>query len=337
MPDLTEIQVAQAVALVEGGVSRRDVARRLGVSHSQVNRAVQRFHQDGTMRRRPGQGRRRKTTALEDRHMVRTAARSPYTTAREIASEHAVTTGVVVSSQTVRRRLRAGALLSRRPKKAPKLTLLQRRARRQYLQQYGDWGMQQWRRGVFSDEVRFCLFKCDGRIRVWRRRGQEVFDDNAVLFGGGSNMFWGAIGHGWKSELVLVPPPALTAERYIDLILGPHVVPQMQQRGEGSWYQQDNARPHIAIISRQYLEAEGVTLLNHPANSPDLNPIENLWDEVDRRVRRRIPQPASLEEMAVAVQEAWAAIPQDFINNLIASMPRRIAALRRSRGRNTRY
>ena len=77
--------------------------------------------------------------------------------------------------------------------------------------------------------------------------------------------------------------------------------------------------------------------MDWPARSPDMNPIEHLWDELKRRIRDRIPAPGSLQELRIAIEEEWANIPQEVVVTLIESMNRRMRAVIRARGGNTEY
>ncbi|UYV78228.1 hypothetical protein LAZ67_16000584 [Cordylochernes scorpioides] len=88
-------------------------------------------------------------------------------------------------------------------------------------------------------------------------------------------------------------------------------------------YQQDNARPHTARISQQALQ--DVQMLPWPPYSPDLSPIEHVWDIIGRRLHA-LPQPRSEDELWQMVEREWRAIPQDAIRTLIDSLPRRVAA-----------
>jgi transposase len=74
-----------------------------------------------------------------------------------------------------------------------------------------------------------------------------------------------------------------------------------------------------------------------PSQSPDLNPIEHLWDHLNRQVRKRNPLPSSLPALAAALKEEWAAIPLEVVRKHISSMPDRVAAVIKAKGRHTSY
>ncbi|KAJ4426240.1 hypothetical protein ANN_27052 [Periplaneta americana] len=99
----------------------------------------------------------------------------------------------------------------------------------------------------------------------------------------------------------------------------------------------DNARPHIAHAVGDYLQEVGIHVLPWPARSPDMNPIEHVWDMLERRVKNRRPRPESLQELRRALGEEWELIPQEDIANQTESMPRRMDAVIQARGGNTRY
>jgi hypothetical protein len=155
--------------------------------------------------------------------------------------------------------------------------------------------MRQWRRVFLTDESRFTLFRPDGRRRAYRRRGKR-FADACVLerdrFGGGSVMVWRGISHGLKSSLIMTAGN-LTGVRYRNEILRPVAVPLVQQHH--LIFQQDNARPHVARVCQDFLANHSINPLDWPPYSPDLSPMEHLWNEVYRRVRGRRNAPATLD------------------------------------------
>ncbi|GFT82652.1 transposable element Tcb1 transposase [Trichonephila clavipes] len=88
----------------------------------------------------------------------------------------------------------------------------------------------------------------------------------------------------------------------------------------------DNARPHRANIVDECLQSEDITRMDWPAYTPDLNPIEHVWDMLGRRIAARQPPPTCLPELRRALLDEWCNIPQDQIDNFILSMPRRYKA-----------
>jgi hypothetical protein len=66
-------------------------------------------------------------------------------------------------------------------------------------------------------------------------------------------------------------------------------------------FQQDNARPHVAMICTPFLEAENVPVLPWPADSPDMSPIEHFWNALDRRVQQCVPVPTNIHQLRTAI------------------------------------
>ncbi len=98
-----------------------------------------------------------------------------------------------------------------------------------------------------------------------------------------------------------------------DQIPRPIVVPFIRQHH--LMLKHDNAELHVARICTQFLEAENIPVLAQPACSPDMSPIEHVWDALDQRVRQRVPIPANIQQLHTAIEEEWADIPQAKINN----------------------
>ncbi|GFW31659.1 transposable element Tcb1 transposase [Trichonephila clavipes] len=101
--------------------------------------------------------------------------------------------------------------------------------------------------------------------------------------------------------------------------------PVVEKTATSSHFQQDNARSHKARVSQDCLPT--VTTLPSPARSPDLSPIEHIWDHLELRVGH----PTSLDELQERLQQIWNEMSQDIIQNLYASMSDRIASCIRAR------
>ncbi|GBM11556.1 hypothetical protein AVEN_240688-1 [Araneus ventricosus] len=91
--------------------------------------------------------------------------------------------------------------------------------------------------------------------------------------------------------------------------------------GTNAIFMDDNARPHRARLMRSYLESETISQMTWPSRSPDLNPIEHVWGMLGRRIAGRSVPPGTLHELQQALLQEWALLPQQAINDTIASMP----------------
>ena len=149
-------------------------------------------------------------------------------------------------------------------------------------------------------------------------------------------MVWGAISVTGKTELVIIEGN-LNAVRYQNEILEPVAIPYLQNLGPNSILQDDNAHPHRGRIITEYLQNLGVERMEWPAVSPDLNPIEYLWDQLGRAVRARVTNATMLADLRQILVEEWDAIPQQCVTRLVTSMRRRCQAVVAAYGSSTRY
>lgn len=339
MPLTVEI-VARIVALIEDGRSQRYVSRALGIPRTTVQDAWNRYLETGSCTRRAGSGRRRATTTVDDRFVVLNALRDRRSTAVQLQHRLQTARGVEVSERTIRRRLVEGGLKSRRPATGPELLPRHRRARLEFARLHSNWTPHQWSKVLFTDESRFCLRSPDGRERVWRRPNERYTDctiSERRSFNGGSVMVWAGISSEAHTELLFVENGALNAHRYVEDILHEAVVPYSHFIGDGFTLMHDNARPHVARVVTDFLDEVGIQRLNWPACSPDLNPIEHLWDQLQRGIRRRPALPETLQDLRAVLYEEFEAIPQNSLTHLIDSLPRRLNDVIRARGGHTRY
>ena len=321
------------------GQRQQQVARHFGVHVSTIERLVQRLRETGRVADRPRSGRPRVMSQRRDRAIRLAHLRNCHLMAMETAVNTVGSHNCRIHPKTVRNWLREFGLRARRPN----IGLPLYRARGMHhmawvtAQAPRRFPMRQWRSVFFADESRFTLFRADRRRRLYRRRG-ERFADARVFerdrYGGGSIMVWGGISHGVKSPLIVVPGN-LTVVRYRDEILRPVAIPLVQQHQ--MTFQHDNARPHVARVCQDFLANNNIVPLDWPPYSPDLSPIEHLWDELDRRVRRRRNTPNTLGQLLTALLEEWENIRMRKINALVNSMQRRIRAVINARGGHTRY
>ncbi|MHB9339450.1 IS630 family transposase [Fusobacterium pseudoperiodonticum] len=337
---LTDVEVARVVQMSEEGMTYRQIGDSLGVSSSVVSRAIQRYREHGVYSSRHGGGRRRATTPREDRHLHTLVARQPFLTARRLRSEFQNASGVRVSVQTVRNRLHEDGLNARRPATCPVLTAAHRVHRLDFAHRHVGWTLDQWSNVLFTDESRFRVDGNDRRVRVWRRRGHR-FRDYAIAehdrWGGASLMVWGGISMGGRTELYVMRGQTMNAQRYLDNILRPIVLPYAGAIGPDFVLMDDNARPHRARVVYAFLEEQTIERMEWPAYSPDLNPIENVWDYLGKQVRGTDNPPTTLDQLEQELIRVWAAMTIDFVARFIRSMSQRCQDVIRTRGGHTRY
>ena len=336
MPPLRAAARENAIGRLQAGQRQADVAQAVNVSQSTISRLWNRFRQSGSTADAPRSGRPRVTTPTQDRFIRLRHLRNRFLSAQ--SNVQALPCNQRISRQTVRNRIHGAGLRAYRPYQGNVLTRRHRQARMLWANQHQALTLRNhWRHVWFSDESRFLLQRHDGRRRVYRRRGERYAApcvDEAPPHGGGGVTVWGAISNTGRSQLVRVQDN-LTAVQYIQDILQPHVLPLMGT--PGAVFQQDNARPHTARITVAYFNNQNIRTLPWPSLSPDLSPIEHLWDELDRRLRVRNVPPATSDELFAVLQEDWETIPRQTIQHLIASMPRRCRAVIQANGGNTRY
>ena len=148
-------------------------------------------------------------------------------------------------------------------------------------------------------------------------------------------VLWYGVALWAEGKNLIVVQGNLNAQGYITRILQPEAVPFLQRHGPAI-LTHDNARPHVARICRQFLNRNNVNVLPWPAVSPDVNPIEHIWDYLGRKVRAR-GNVHNLRDLENALIQEWNNIPSVVIRRYIRSMRGRLAACINSRGGHTRY
>ncbi|GFT22516.1 transposable element Tcb1 transposase [Trichonephila clavipes] len=204
--------------------------------------------QEGMTDRRGRSHPAQSTTSLEDRQIVLMAVTDRSVTARAVAQPIESVTHHSMSARTIRRRLQQSGLSARRPLLGLPLTQNHRRLRRQWCYERRMWAAE-WNEVVFTDESRICLQHHDGRIRVWRHRGERMLSSCVMHRHTGPApgiMVWSSIGYHSRTPLVCIDG-TLNGQRYISQVLEPVVLPYLQGLATAI-FEQDSARSHVARI-----------------------------------------------------------------------------------------
>jgi len=304
------------------------IAKELKRSPSTVHAFLKDPEGYGT-RQRPG--RPRKVTERAARQ-VRKTAKQPGMTASRIKS----TLKLSVSKRTVQRLLQATPHLKyTKRKRTPKITERHRAARlkwaRERIREQTDWPSV-----IFSDEKKFNLDGPDGLKYYWHDLREEKESFFSRQNGGGSLMVWGAFSTKGKTRLATL----IGRQDSFDYqqTLTTYLLPFADGvHGEGYTFQHDNASIHASAATKSFLSDINVAVLDWPALSPDLNPIENLWGILSRVVYDGGKQYESVAELEKAVRAAWDSIPEATLLTLVKSMPDRCSDVLINQGRKTKY
>ncbi|GBN69017.1 Transposable element Tc1 transposase [Araneus ventricosus] len=298
------------------------------------------FQDTGSIERKPGQGRPIANTATEDRYLSIIARRNRGARSSLLFRDLYAATETRVSRVTVSKRPHETGVFARRPAVCVPLNSTNRRVRLAWCREHRDWSMDQWATVLFTDESRFSLKTDSRRTLIWREPGTRYLPSNVCEidhYGGGGLMVWAGIMLDGRTPLHVFERGTGTGVRYRDEILEPYVRLFRGAVGPEFILIDDNSRPHRALLVDEFLESEDIRRTDWPARSPDLNPIEHVWDVLGRVIATRNPPPRTIQEMKTALPNEWDQLPQEMINCLISSMNSRCKACISVRRDHTPY
>jgi transposase/uncharacterized coiled-coil protein SlyX len=284
----------------------------------------------------PRSGRKRKTTAEEDERIEQEARETKFTTPRRIKRK----LGLDVSSRTIDRRLIEVGLFGRVARHKKKFSEEEIRKRLSFAQGYKNWSAADWMRVEFADEKIFWGEGFWGQVFVRRPKGEALNPEYCVDQDPHPTKVsaWACFsGHGLGYMYIFNEN---MDAKLLQGILGTHLIESAElhfdiEHAERWWFLQDNAPQHKSVLVRTWLFNNGIQCIDFPPYSPDLNPIENLWTDLARRVEEF--QCETMEELQDIVAEEWKNTDKDLLRSLARSMPERCQAVIDAKGDHTRF
>ncbi|GFU96989.1 transposable element Tcb1 transposase [Trichonephila clavipes] len=222
---VSEFGRGRIVAYRDCGLSLMGIGSRVERNQTTAMRICNRWMQEGTTDQRGRSHPPQCTTSREDRKIVRMAVTDRSVTSRTIAQHIESVTHHSESARTIQRRLQQSGLSARRPLLGLHLMQNHRRLRHQRCDERRVWAAK-WNEVIFTDESRICLQYHDGRIRVWRHRGERMLNSCVMHHHTGPApriMVWGGIGYHSHTHLVPIASN-LNSQRYISEMLEPVVL-----------------------------------------------------------------------------------------------------------------
>ena len=327
------------VAYRKDGWTFAMISRRIGCNEKTASRIWERYLRTGAVKSGGRSGRPRATTEEQEVNIVVTARVLKFTSPRRIKQE----LNLAVSRITIDRRLQEANLFGRVAVHKRKYTEAEVRKRLAFANGYKDWTKEQWEKVIFSDEKTFYGYGFCGRIWVRREPGEALnpkYTIHTTPHPVKINV-WGcfcAAGVGYS----YIFNENMDAAK-MKSIISTHLIPSAKLHYSfdppEQWYLlHDNDKKFKSGLVTAELHNKGVTTIDFPPYSPDLNPIENLWNIHARLVEAR-EKADTIEKLQDIVAEEWNTINNNkqLLKTLAHSMPARIQAVLDAHGFHTKY
>jgi hypothetical protein len=341
--ELSKETRAAIIYALAAGKSPTKIATEFRVSRRVVYNTKNRWITTKTLETRPRTGRPSKVSQSTARYLYQTVRRFPTLSWRALAAG----TPDSLSISTIKRVLKRYHIRKWKSKK--RIPLSKESAKKRYKFAKLWWKYKLWKRWAFSDECSVQRKASHGVQFIFRYRKEGFREDLVNLEVHGkpiSQMVWASIWRGGRSKLVVMErdPKAKKQGYSANSYIWALEEGLIENYKPGFIFQQDNARIHTAERTQEWFESHGIWVVEWPPHSPDLNPIEHVWNMLKRTLLKLHPflfeegrAQTDWKNFHEAIQEAWWAISQASIDGLIDSMPRRIEAVIRARGWYTKY
>jgi transposase len=329
---------ANILSLSESSLSSHKIASKTGLGKSTVARVIREVQPE---KENTKLGCPSKLSSTDRRRII-----SSITTGRAenaVQATHLINSALShpISPQTVWNVLKAASMKAIVKKKKPLLSIKHRRRRLAFALKHQNWTVEDWTRVIWSDETKINRIGSDGRKYVWKMAGEPLQDkevQGTVKFGGGSLMVWGCMS--WNGVGILAEVEGrMDAEQYVSILEG-NLLPSMEYSGiprENIIFQQDNDPKHSSKRVQNWLDSQDIKVLDWPAQSPDLNPIEHLWEILKKKLNSYKAPAKGVWELWERIEVEWNKIEVEQCQGLIESMPRRLEAVIKAKGGHTKY
>lgn len=298
--------------LYDKGVrSTKEFVKLTGFHRTTIQRNLKKMQQGMRLQHKKIPGRPQILKARDKRRLIALVKKRDTSSSKELQIEMEKRGSPLVSTRTIRRTLNKAGYYSNVPKFIPFLS-------EQHKENRLSWCLRhtktKWGRWVFSDESKFELFRAT--VGVWSKKRQRIGRSKFTP----SLMVWGAISIKGKSDLIFIKG-SIDSEKYQETL--EKAFPTLQMlHPSGFVFQQDGASCHTSKSTHTWFVSRNWKVSDWPANSPDLNPIENIWGIMKKEIEKK--RPKDIIQLEQEIKNSWENIPSSYLVNLIGSMKTRI-------------
>lgn len=337
MRTLSKQQKNDIKSLASQELSIRQIAKRLSLGVGTVHKYCKGF----LNRKNMPAGRPRKLNERNIQYCVRKIVSGEEKSTKSLCKTLENQFSINVDPTTVQRALKRSGLKAGEKIKKPMLSKKNIKARLEFAKSHRDWTVEDWKRVVFSDESKINRFNSDGKSWTWFR-DVSVPEPRTVQqtskHGGGSVMIWGCITHLGPGYMCKIEGN-MDQNLYLEILNRDlmDTIRYYKMKPANIIFQQDNDPKHTAKSVKEWLKNQIFETLAWPAQSPDLNPIENLWSQVKRSLNYFATPPKGMLELWERIEKIWNEISADQCLKLVESMPNRMESVIKAKGRWTKY
>jgi transposase len=315
----------------QSGETYEQISSALKCSKSSALEIYKKFESFGHVKDRPRSGRPQSLTSRQERAVIQEALKRNDKSLRELAKT--AVPGKVVSHTLIMKTLRLNNILTYKPAIKYEISPANIQKRFEFALKYRSWNVDDWSAIIFSDETMWDNIPYKKQLRRQKSDPKMVLSATSRGSHPIKVMVWGAISIARQSSLYRIQG-IITGETYKELLETNLIMEFAGLSNQSLTFQQDNAPVHTAKVVKEFLKESKIKVLEWPPQSPDLNPIENLWAIMKRRISTDVKNEA---ELLNEVKNVWSKIEPELLYNLYRSMPARIEEVIRKKGGNTSF
>jgi hypothetical protein len=314
----------------------------LGIPKSTVASIVTRWKNRGTVVNKVRTGRPEKLSEATKRLLVRNIRQECFQSYNYFFG-HLNDATFCINRKTFAAYLKKMGFGSFSPARKPGLTLTHMENRLKWCKDKVNWSQERWESVIWSDESKFTVVGNDRGTRCIRKTGERYEQRHVVptyKFGKGSVMVWSCFWSGSLGPLVVLDG-SIDQDAYINTLakdFHPWYQNLAEEEGKQFIFQEDGASCHTGKYATWWKATHQIKGFDvWPAQSPDLNPIENLWAALEKRIENVRHRISNTEQLKACLQNEWRNLDSDLLVNLVASMPRRCQSVIDNNGGCSKY